>query len=130
MPARKRLSTSSFRRHSIADHLLSTRSITIRPCTSCTSQGVLCVLSPRDERCEQCYRFNRRCDLASPWAEDDRFQRKEEELREQRLEAEIKAARLRKQERQLQKKRKALWEREKQNVDELEADEAAAEAVA
>jgi hypothetical protein len=87
-------------------------------------------LSPRDERCEQCYRFNRRCDLASPWAEDDRLQRKEEELREQRLEAEMKAARLRKQERQLQKKRKALWEREKQNVDELEADEAAAEAVA
>jgi hypothetical protein len=102
----------------------------MRPCTSCTSQGVLCVLSPRDERCEQCYRFNRRCDLASPWAEDDRLQRKEEELREQRLEAEMKAARLRKQERQLQKKRKALWEREKQNVAELEVDEAAAEAVA
>jgi hypothetical protein len=87
----------------------------MRPCTSCTSQGLLYVLSPRDERCEQCYRFRRQCDLASPWAEDDRLGRKEKELqaqeerlldqamkaREQALEAERKAVRLRKQTRLL-----------------------------
>jgi hypothetical protein len=60
----------------------------MRPCASCTSQGVLCVLSSLDERCEQCYRYQRQCDLASPWAEDDRLEKKEKELREQALEAE------------------------------------------
>jgi hypothetical protein len=50
--------------------------------------------------------------------------------REKALAAEAKAARLRKQARLLQKRRRALWEREKQNIDELEVDEAAAEAVA
>jgi hypothetical protein len=101
----------------------------MRPCLSCTSQGVLCVLSHLDERCEQCYRNQRQCDLASPWAEDDRLKKKGEELREQRLEAETKAARLRKQERLILKRRRALWKREGQNIDELEIDEAAAEAL-
>jgi hypothetical protein len=50
--------------------------------------------------------------------------------REEALAAEARAARLRKQARLLQKRRRALWEREKQNIDELEVDEAAAEAVA
>jgi hypothetical protein len=38
-------------------------------------------------------------------------------------------ARLRKQARLVEKWRQALWEREKQNIDELEVDEAAAEAL-
>jgi len=97
----------------------------MRPCASCVSSGTLCVLSARDERCEQCYRFNRSCDLASPWAEDDRLKKKEEQLREERLKAEQAAVQLRKQERLVQKKRRLLWEREKQNISELEEDEAA-----
>jgi hypothetical protein len=39
-------------------------------------------------------------------------------------------ARLRKQARLVEKRRQALWEREKQNIDELKVDEAVAEAVA
>jgi hypothetical protein len=80
MPARNRTSSSTIRRHQKADRILSEGFLTMRPCSSCTSQGLLCVLSPRDERCEQCYRFRRQCDLASPWAEDDRLGRKEKEL--------------------------------------------------
>jgi hypothetical protein len=99
MPARKRLSSSTARRHKLADRILSEGTLTMRPCSSCVSTGTLCVVSPRDERCEQCYRANRSCDLASPWAEDDRLKQKEETLREQRLKTEADAIRLRKQER-------------------------------
>jgi hypothetical protein len=87
MPARKRLSSSICRRYKLVDLFLSEDLITIRPCFSCTSRGVLCVVSPRDERCEQCYRFRRQCDLASPWAEDGRLKKQEEEFREQALAA-------------------------------------------
>jgi hypothetical protein len=129
MPARKHLSSSTHRRRKLSDRILCEGVITMRPCSSCTSQGVLCVLSHLDERCEQCYRHQRQCDLASPWAEDDRLKKKGKKLREQRLEAETKAARLRKQKRLLLKRRRALWKREGQNIDKLEVNKAAAEAL-
>lgn len=125
MPSHKKITSSSLRRSSQADRLLSSGVLVMRPCSQCLAAGVLCILSPRDEHCEQCYRHNRKCDLASPWAEDDRLQKQEEELRERRLRAESEAIRLRKQERLLQKRRRELWAREKQNITELEVDEAA-----
>jgi hypothetical protein len=73
----------------------------MRPYASYTSQGALYVLSSLDERCEQYYRYQRQYDLASLWAKDDRLKKKEKELREQALKAELKAARLRKQARLL-----------------------------
>jgi hypothetical protein len=123
MPSKKRPGSSTHRRHNFADRILLEGFIAMRPCAACVSSGALCVLSSRDERCEQCYRFNRSCELASPWAEDDRLKQKEEKLREERLKAESEAVRLRKQERLVQKKRRQLWEREKQNIVELEGDE-------
>jgi hypothetical protein len=66
MSARKRLSSSIYRRHKLADLLLAEGLITIRPYFFCTSRGVLCVISPRDKRCKQYYRFRRQYDLASP----------------------------------------------------------------
>jgi hypothetical protein len=126
MPRAASSRTSTLRRHKFADRILAEGFFAMRPCASCVSSGTLCVLSARDERCEQCYRFNRSCELASPWVEDDRLKRKEEQLREERLRAEQEAVRLRKQERLVQKKRRLLWEREKQNISELEGDEAVA----
>jgi hypothetical protein len=102
----------------------------MRPCSACTKANVDCVLSSLDERCEQCYRNRRSCELASPWAEFDRIHQQKEKIREQRLEAERKAIRLRKQERLLQKRLKALGDREEQNILDLEADEALDEALA
>jgi hypothetical protein len=49
---------------------------------------------------------------------------KEEVLREKRLRAEAEAVKIRKAERKLQKQRRLLWKREKQNITELELDEA------
>jgi hypothetical protein len=129
MPPRRYLSNSTSRRHKRADRILCSGVLTIRPCASCVSHGTLCVLSSIDERCEQCYRSQRSCELASPWPEFDRLYKEKEKIRQQRLEAELKAVRLRKQERALQKRLKALGDREEQNILDLEMNEATAEAL-
>jgi hypothetical protein len=63
-------------------------------------------------------------------AEVERLALKAEKLREQRLEAERKAIRLRSQERALYKKMRELGDREDQNILDLEAEEALERALA
>jgi hypothetical protein len=112
MPPRRYLSNSTSRRYKRADRILCAGVLTMRPCASCVSHGTLCVLSSIDERCEQCYRSQRSCELASPWSEFDKLYKEKEKIRQQRLEAKLKAVRLRKQKRALQKRLKALGDRE------------------
>jgi hypothetical protein len=123
MPRRVLKASSTVRRHIRADNILRFGFAAMRPCTACASRGVVCVTSSADERCEQCCRNQRKCDLASPWEEYEKIFKQKEELRERRLEAEMKAVRLRKQERLLQKKLRELGSREEQNILDLEADE-------
>jgi len=101
------------------------------------ARGVDCVTSLIDERCEQCHRFHRSCELASPWTEFDKLAKEEDKIRQERWELEMKrmeierkTARLRRQERALRKRMRDLGNREDQNILDLEAEEAAAEAVA
>jgi hypothetical protein len=101
----------------------------MRPYALCVSHSTLCVLSPIDERCEQCYRNQRSCELASPWSEFDKLYKEKEKIRQQRLKAELKAVRLCKQKRALQKRLKALGDREKQNILDLKINEAAGKAL-
>jgi hypothetical protein len=128
MPTRKTSSTQ--RRAKRADFLLSAGTVTMRPCASCTSLGRICILSSHDERCEECFRHQRRCDLASPWAEVERLSKQSEKLQTEALEAEAKAVRLRRQRRLVLKKIKELDARERTNIEELEVDEMLAEASA
>jgi hypothetical protein len=66
MPPRRRLTSSTFRRHQKVDQILETGLLVIRPCAHCVASSSLCVLSEMSEKCEQCHRFNRFYDLASP----------------------------------------------------------------
>jgi hypothetical protein len=68
----------------------------MRPCTYCVASSSLCILSEVFEKCEQCHRFNRLCDLASSWAEVHRLLKQSDDLKEKVLKAEAKALRLRK----------------------------------
>jgi hypothetical protein len=129
MPPRRRLTSITLRRHARADNILAFGIFTMRPCSSYMSFGVLCVLSPVDERCEQCYRNQRPCELAPPWTEFAQLQKEKEKVQQQRLESELKTVRLRKQKRSLLKRIKALSDKEELNILDLEVDEAAAEAV-
>jgi hypothetical protein len=128
MPVRVRAVSSSTRRHNRADRLLAEGTFTMRPCSACVSRGLLCVVSPLDERCEQCFRNQRSCELASPWKEFDRLAKHSERLQTEALEAEAKASRLRKQRRLVLKKMKELDARERTNIEELETDERLADA--
>jgi hypothetical protein len=101
MPSRRYLSNSTFRRYKRADRILYSGVLTMRPYASYVSHGTLCVLSSIDERCEQCYRSQRSYELASPWSEFDKLYKEKEKIRQQRLEAKLKAVRLCKQERAL-----------------------------
>ena len=127
MPRRSFISSTS-RRHRHADKILILGLLTMRPCAHCAASHALCVVTDTSEKCEQCVRFNRPYDLASPWAEVDRLLEQRDKLREQRFEAERKAIRLRKQERLLLKKVRALDAREAKNIEEMEAEERAVEA--
>jgi hypothetical protein len=100
----------------------------MRPCASCVSRGLLCVISPLDERCEQCFRNQRSCELAAPWKEFDRLAKHSERLQTEAIEAEAKASQLRKQRRLVLKKMQALDARERTNIEELEIDERLADA--
>ena len=124
MPRAVSSRTSTLRRHRQADKILSIGVFAMRSCAHCVSSNSLCILSDISEKCEQCHRFNRPCDLAAPWAEVDRLLERRDKLREERLAAEAKAIRLRKQERQILKKVRALGSREEQNIQEMEEDEA------
>jgi hypothetical protein len=129
MPRATSSRTSTLRRYRQADKILSCGVLAMRPCSHCVSSASLCVVSNTSEKCEQCHRFGRPCDLASPWVEFDRLQKQSEDLQAKAIEAEAKAHRLRKQRRVLLKKMKALGDREEKNIEEMEADEASAEVV-
>jgi hypothetical protein len=128
MPPRRRPTSSTFRRHQKADQILETGLLVMRPCAYCVASSSLCVLSEMSEKYEQCYRFNRPCDLASPWAEVYRLLKQSDDLKEKVLEAEAKALRLRKQRRVILKKVRALGAREESNIKGLKMDKAASAA--
>jgi hypothetical protein len=71
---------STLRRLLKANRLLRTGHSAMRACAFYLSRNVLCVMAAGCEHCEQCYRFNRRCELASLCAEIKRLFAKGEEL--------------------------------------------------
>jgi hypothetical protein len=123
MPRAASTRSSTLRRHKRADFLLLSGSFAMRACSACVSSGAACIISPSDERCEQCCRHNRQCELASPWGEAERVLRKKEDIERQIIESEVKTLRLRKQKRLLQKKLRELGDREERNIQDLELDE-------
>ena len=95
----------------------------MRPCQSCVSRGLLCVVSDMSEHCEQCFRVKRSCELAPPDAEMERLLRQKKELFDKAMEAKAKATRFAKQHRLVVRKLRELDRREEQNILELEIDE-------
>jgi hypothetical protein len=100
----------------------------MRLCAHCVASSSLCVLLEVFEKCEQCHRFNRPCNLASPWAEVHRLLKQSDDLKEKMLKAEAKALRLRKQRRVILKKVRALGAREESNIEGLKMNKAASAA--
>jgi hypothetical protein len=102
----------------------------MRPCQSCVSARLLCVVSSASEHCEQCVRRGRSCELAPPDREITRLDREQKELFDKASAAKAvaaqalaKANRYTKQRRLALKRIKELGRREDQNILELEMDE-------
>jgi hypothetical protein len=91
-----RLSNSTQRRRTKSDSLKRRVWAVIRPYSACVLRGILCQTSKAFDHCVECYRIYRRYKLASSMAEVERLGAKVNTFREQRLEAERKAIRLRK----------------------------------
>jgi hypothetical protein len=85
------------------------------------------MLSTVSNKCEQCYRFGRSYDLASPVAEIDRLAAQEEKLRQEVLEAEAKAIRLKRKLKLARRRLRTLDNQESLNITELERDALLAE---
>ena len=126
--------SSSQRRHRFADRLLAKGTLATHPCSSCNSFNVSCTTSNLSDRCEQCSRYNRSCELAAPDTELDRLEKKDQELDEeilqlnkQAFEASAKVLRLKKQKQLIRQRMRALVDREARNIAELEIDELMAE---
>jgi hypothetical protein len=68
----------------------------MRPYSACVSRYILYSISEASNSYVEYNRTHRRCKLVSPIAEVERLASKAEDLREQALEAERKALRLRK----------------------------------
>jgi hypothetical protein len=129
MPSRHNLSSYQ-RRCRRADLILSLGVPVMRPCQSCVSARLLCVVSSASEHCEQCVRRGRTCELAPPDREITRLDREQKELFDKASAAKAvaaqalaKANRYTKQRRLALKRIKELGRREDQNILELEVDE-------
>jgi hypothetical protein len=129
MPSRHNLSSYQ-RRCRRADLILSLGIPVMRPCQSCVSARLLCVVSSASEHCEQCVRRGRSCELAPPDREITRLDREQKELFDKASAAKAvaaqalaKANRYTKQRRLALKRIKELGRREDQNILELEMDE-------
>ena len=121
--------SSTIRHLRRADRLFSSFSITMRPCQSCVSRGLFCVISELSEHCEQCFRNKRSCELAPPDAKMERLFRQKKDLFDKAMEAKAKATRFAKQHCLMVRKLRELDRREEQNILELEIDKIMADRV-
>jgi hypothetical protein len=80
MPRATSARFSTLRRYLKADRVLRTDYPAMRACDFCISRNVLCVISTGSKHCEQCYRFNRRCELFPPYTKIERLTDKDEKL--------------------------------------------------
>jgi hypothetical protein len=125
-----RSTSSVHRRHRLANTIFSLGHPAMRPCAECVRRDLFCIVHESSELCEQCKRFGRVCNLASPVTAIEKLARQENDILSQislahkvTREAEAKVARLRKQRRLLLKKIKDFGDREAQNIFELKVEE-------
>ena len=127
-------STSTTRRHIRAELLRSRGFLVMRPCKPCAQRSLPCTFSRELDKCVDCHKKGRKCDLA-PNEEDvlkqhDVLDRLDDEillLEKRRLEDAMKIRRKKTERRLALQRLKALNDQESKNILELEEDEGLAE---
>ena len=92
----------------------------MRPCQSYISKDIICNINPNiSEKCAECVRHSRVCELVSNINKFDRALREQEKLQDQLFASEAKNIRLRKLLRANRKKLRKFDSREDRNIEKL-----------
>ncbi len=95
----------------------------MRPCNHCSNRSVECRVGTGSDRCVECVRLGRKCDLAVSEAEWERVRKERARLRAELSETLAKAARLQKQQELIESRWEDMVRREFKDIEELEEDE-------
>jgi len=117
-----KLSTEQ-RRNSVADRCYKHALLTMRPCRACVSFGVPCRVNREYLKCEECYRKNRKCDLAPDYQGMDEAIQNAEKLDDEITELRLRIARKTKQRKHWLRRLKDMGDAESKNILEIEEGE-------
>ena len=95
----------------------------MRACKNCSDRSIECRVGRGSERCLECVRLGRKCDLSISDAEWERVRKERARLSAELQETYAKAARLQKQQELVESRWEEMVRREFQNIEELEEDE-------
>ena len=121
-------STSTIRRHTRAEDFRRRGFVVMRACQPCTDRQQLCYFSRELNKCVDCYKFDRKCDLAPNVQDFDKQHDILDRLDDEILALHQKLKRKRTERRLALKRLKELNDRESLNILELEEDEKKTEA--
>jgi len=116
-------SSSAVKRRRLSEKLRHNDSPVMRPCNHCSNRSVECRVGTGSDRCVECVRLGRKCDLAVSEAEWERVRKERARLRAELSETLAKAARLQKQQELIESRWEDMVRREFKDIEELEEDE-------
>jgi len=118
-----KLSSSVAKRRRLLKKLRSNNSSVMRLCNHCFNRFVKCCVDTDFDRCVECVRLDRKCDLIVSETKWERIRKKRAHLRAELSETLTKAARLQKQQELIESRWENMMRRKFKNIEELEKNE-------
>ena len=94
---RRTQKTSTLRRFNVVDRIFAQALLIMRSCQLCLARGVVCRVTRQSLKCENCYRYNLKCDLASNYQGMDKALKEAKKLNDEILELRLRLAHKEKQ---------------------------------
>jgi len=117
------------RRNFVADRRYKYAFLIMRSCRACVAFGVPCRVNREYLKCEECYRKNRKCDLAPNYQGMDEAIQKAEKLDDEITELRLRIARKTKQRKHWLRRLKDMGDAESKNILEIEEGEGEVECI-
>ena len=118
---RKKLKTSILRRFCVVDRIFAFAFLVMRFCRLCFSRDVMCRVTKQSLKCENCYRYNLKCDLTLDYQSMNKALKKAKKLKNEIFELRLRLARKKKQRRHWRRRLKNLDDHEFRNILKIEA---------
>ncbi len=111
------------RRNFVADRRYKYALFSMRPCRTCVAFGVPCQVNREYLKCEECYRKNRKCDLAPDYQGMDEAIQNAKKLDDEITKLRLRIARKTKQRKHWLRRLKDMGDAESKNILEIEEGE-------